>query len=219
MLLTSHYERVIHHVSQNQLEATTSNLRSSLNLFLKQPFDASFSLAYTIKGSQLYKPGDVSAIQDYIHTSFDELYSRIDHLDVIGFGGKNGEFVGYRRNDQDNYSLMLKDQRTQNNLVIFMGEETESGATQVTPNYDPRTRPWYNKFNTPDSWKPRWSPIYVNSDEKQETTLSALQPLVLDNELLGVLVADIKLDTFNQFLVESRRLTHSHFFIFDDNIG
>ncbi|GAM77323.1 hypothetical protein JCM19241_1793 [Vibrio ishigakensis] len=49
VLLTSHYERIIHHVSQNQLEATTSNLRSSLNLFLKQPFDASFSLAYTIK--------------------------------------------------------------------------------------------------------------------------------------------------------------------------
>lgn len=216
VLLTSHYERVVHHVSQNQLEATTSNLSSSLNLFLKQPFDASYSIAYAIKANDLYRKDDTSDIQQYIHSSLKALYGEVEHLDVIGFGGKHGEFVGFRRNKDDSYALMLKDGRTTNNLIIYKGDNTQSGTAAMTTGYDPRTRPWYTKFSQPKAWKPAWSPIYVNSDEKQETTLSALQPLVIDEKLFGVLVADIKLDTFNQFLLESRRLTQSHFFIFDD---
>ncbi|WP_162892819.1 bifunctional diguanylate cyclase/phosphodiesterase [Vibrio superstes] len=216
ILLTGHYERVIKHVSQNQLEVTSSNLHSSLNLFLKQPFDASESIGYTIKINNLYRMSDTSQIQKYLHSSIQAIYSKIDHIDVIGFGGKLGEFIGYRRNDDSSYSLMLKDLRTRQSLIIYEGEGVDSEVAQMIAGYDPRKRPWYALFDSSSSWKPSWSSIYVNSDEKEATTLSALHPLIIDNSLLGVLVADVKLDSFNTFLLNSRRLTQSHFFIFDD---
>ncbi len=60
-----------------------------------------------------------------------------------------------------------------------------------------------------------WSSIYANADERQEITLSALTPMFQNNEFTGVIVTDIKINTFNAFLKELETNTNAAVYIFD----
>ncbi len=60
-----------------------------------------------------------------------------------------------------------------------------------------------------------WSSIYANADERQEITLSALTPMFQNDEFTGVIVTDIKINTFNAFLNQLQTNTNAAVYIFD----
>lgn len=52
-------------------------------------------------------------------------------------------------------------------------------------------------------------------DEKQEITLSALSPVFQDKTFIGVMVSDVKLNTFNQFLSELKQRMNADVYVMD----
>ncbi|WP_227646568.1 PDC sensor domain-containing protein, partial [Klebsiella pneumoniae] len=98
---------------------------------------------------------------------------------------------------------MLKDARTDDKLVIYQTATKNDQLRTVIDNYDPRVRPWFAPVAQKPS--PQWSSVYTNMDEKQEITLSALSPVFQDKRFIGVMVSDVKLNTFNQFLSELKQ--------------
>lgn len=52
-------------------------------------------------------------------------------------------------------------------------------------------------------------------DEKQEITLSALSPVFQDKRFIGVMVSDVKLNTFNQFLSELKQRMNADVYVMD----
>ncbi|MCW8336159.1 EAL domain-containing protein [Vibrio sp. DBSS07] len=211
----SSYQQMVEDVSVKRLTALTDNVTKELDNFLKEPFQAAQSIGHSIGFNNLYNPNDGSEIQSYLLTSFEDLYSSIDQLDVIGFGGEGGEYIGYRKEPNDGYTLMIKDRRTEQNLIIYRGQTISSDVRTVIRNYDPRVRPWYTPVS--QSFKPAWSSIYANADERQEVTLSALTPVFDRNSFLGVIGLDIKINTFNNFLKQLRNQTTASVFIFDQD--
>ena len=130
-----------------------------------------------LKTLTLYQKGNTSVIQHFLLTSFQGLYHSIPQLDVIGFGGEGGEYVGFRKEADQGYTLMIQDDRTEQKLVIYRGQVVSNDIRSVFEGYDPRIRPWYAPVA--DSLSPMWSSIYANADERQEITLSALTPVFL----------------------------------------
>lgn len=207
------YENMVTKLSHKQLVAFTENTNTKLKVFLNEPYKANIALSRTIAFSNLYQPGDMTQIQDFLAMSFAHLYKEVGHLDVIGFGGINGEYIGFRQENSNKTTLMLKDQRTDGELRIYQGNDTLSGIRSQFQNYDPRVRPWYKP--AAESLKPSWSKIYANADERQEITLSALNPVIKNGKLLGVSATDVQIDTFNEFLVEQKDRTSSSIYVFD----
>ncbi|WP_446751446.1 bifunctional diguanylate cyclase/phosphodiesterase [Vibrio sp. S9_S30] len=211
----SSFENMVSNLSYKQLMAFTENVKSRLSIFLDEPYQANIVLSKSVEFNELYQAGNLNQIENFLSNSFSYLYKNIPHLDVVGFGGKEGEFVGFRRESNSDFTLMLQDKRTDNNLVIYSGRNIESGAKSTFQDYDPRIRPWY--IPAAESRSPMWSNIYTNADERREITLSATTPVIVSDELIGVMVADIKIDTFNNFLIDQKQRTAASIFIFDQN--
>ena len=200
-------------LSHKQLVAFTENANSRLDIFLEEPFQANIALTRTIEFSRLYQKRNMADIQAFLKMSFDSLYQDIEHLDVIAFGGEAAEFVGYRREKSNKFTLMLDDERTDGELIIYQGEDQLSGIRSRFQNYDPRVRPWY--VPAAESLRPTWSKIYANADERQEITLSAINPVLVDDTLQGVMVSDIRINTFNKFLAYQKERSSAAIYIFD----
>ena len=208
------YEEMVVDISDKQLSSLTENVTLELDKFLNEPFQASLSLSHSIGFNRLYKPGDTTDIEQYFLTSFRHLYHTIPQLDVIGFGGENAEYVGFRKEPNKGYTLMVQDDRTDQQLVIYRGQTVSEDIRSVIRKYDPRIRPWYAPVAK--SLAPMWSSIYANADERQEITLSALTPVFYDKAFQGVVVTDVKIDTFNHFLKHQQEQTNAVIYLVDD---
>ncbi|MBN3494810.1 EAL domain-containing protein [Vibrio neptunius] len=207
------YEEMVRDISDKQLTALTDNVTLELNDFLTRPLQASLALSHNIGFNQLYEKGNTSIIQHFLLTSFQGLYHSIPQLDVIGFGGEGGEYVGFRKEADQGYTLMIQDDRTEQKLVIYRGQVVSNDIRSVFEGYDPRIRPWYAPVA--DSLSPMWSSIYANADERQEITLSALTPVFQDQRFQGVVVTDVRINTFNTFLKKQQEKTRATLYLFD----
>lgn len=208
-----HYEGVVDDLSSKQLISLTNNVEQHLLNFLEKPFQASLAISHSIGFNHLYTPGNTSKIEQYLLTSFNSLYKTIEQLDVISFGGEQAEFVGFRKENDHEYSLMLQDERTQQNLIIYKGDSINRNIRSTIVDYDPRIRPWYSPVAK--SLTSGWSSIYANVDERQEVTLSALAPVFDSSQFIGVVVSDVKINTFNTFLNSLRKQTRANVYIMD----
>ncbi|ANU37812.1 EAL domain-containing protein [Vibrio scophthalmi] len=208
------YEEMVSDISRSQLNTLSDNVRLELDSFLNRPFQASVALRHTIESNQLYSSDDLSAMQNVMFANFQALYSDIPQLDNIGFGGEGGEYVGLRKEDAEHYSLMLQDHRTDNTLIIFKDHQPSNNIRSVIADYDPRERPWYTAVA--NNRRTHWSSIYTNADERQEITLSAISPVWYQQAFQGVVVSDIKLETFNVFLRNQQQKTAAIIYLFDE---
>ncbi|EPO5778049.1 bifunctional diguanylate cyclase/phosphodiesterase [Vibrio harveyi] len=207
------YEEVVTDISDKQLSVLTESVHDHLNDYLRKPFTAVTALGHNVSYHNLYRPHDTKEIQDYLLSAFKDLYHSIPQLDVIAFGSESGDFTGFRRESDGAYTLMLQDHRTNGNLVIYGSETISDDIRTIIEPYDPRTRPWYQPIAQDN--KPRWSSIYANADERQDITLSAMTPIYEMGEFAGVLVTDVRINTFNLFLQKLKQDTNASVYIMD----
>ncbi|MFG0604231.1 EAL domain-containing protein [Vibrio mimicus] len=211
---TYRYEQTVKELSTKQLSYLTDSITQRLSDFLHRPFFANQMIAYNVGFHHLYKPNDASQIEDFIRAAAKPIGNNIPQIDVLGFGGINGEYVGLRKDMPELYSLMLKDARTDDQLIIYQTSIVDQNIRSIIDNYDPRIRPWY--IPVAEKTIPQWSSIYTNMDEKQEITLSALSPIFQDKTFVGVMVSDVKLNTFNQFLAELKQRMNADVYVMDE---
>ncbi|MGR5133288.1 EAL domain-containing protein [Vibrio alfacsensis] len=207
------YEEVVSDFSDNRLSVLTESVHEHLNDYLRKPFAAVTALAHNVSYHNLYHPHDTKNIQAYLESAFQNLFHSIPQLDVIAFGSETGDFTGFRRESTDSYTLMVQDHRTNGDLIIYDSEEVSNDIRTIIAAYDPRTRPWY--LPVTQRHQSRWSQIYANADERQDITLSAMTPVYKNETFAGVLVADIRINTFNQLLRDLKARTKASVYIMD----
>ncbi|MGF1721795.1 EAL domain-containing protein [Vibrio kyushuensis] len=209
------YEEMVEQVSDKHLTSLTTNVVQKLNYYLEEPFQATLSISHNIGQNQLYTKGSLESIEQYILSSFESLYQPVSQLGVISFGSEASEYIGFRKEANNDFSLMLKDSRSNGKLTIYQGREISEQTRAVIENYDPKVRPWYTPVSS--SKRPAWSTIYTDADERQAITISALAPVFEDEKFIGVVANDIKLHTFNAFLNELKQQTKATIYIFDND--
>ncbi|OEF29428.1 bifunctional diguanylate cyclase/phosphodiesterase [Vibrio rumoiensis] len=210
------YEKMLQEMSQKQLTSISQNIESNLLSFLHAPFKVSIALSEAISYNNLYEEKDVSRLTDFFRLTYSSLESHIPQLDSLAFGGQAfGQYVGLRREKNHDFSLLIKDHKTNNSLLVYHGKTRDSDVLFSVNDYEPRVRPWYAPVA--ETLEPMWSDPYTNNDDRQEVTLSALTPVMKGTELVGVLSADVKLNSFDEFLAEQKKRDNSSIFIFDQN--
>ncbi|UPQ89747.1 EAL domain-containing protein [Vibrio sinaloensis] len=205
------YDQMAQETSRNHLTTITSNVTQHLKWFLNAPFLVNTSLAQNIGEQLSHQPDNLVEVEKLILTSFKALEQAVEHIDVIGFGNHQGQMVGFRHDGNKEYSLILKSNRTDDQLVIYSGSSVMTPELERQAIFDPRQRPWYAP--AADKQEPVWTGVYANADERQDMTLSAASPVYSDDVFLGVLVTDVKTDTIRHFLNEQHVRSGSHFLI------
>lgn len=142
------YKEMVSDVSARQLTSLTDHVHQSLSNFLEKPFHANLSLSHNIGYHHLYQAGNLSKVQDYILYTFSDHFTAIPQLDVIGFGSEDGNYVGFRKEANNGYTLMVQDERTNDQLVIYRGSKISEDIRSVISGYDPRVCPWYTPVAT-----------------------------------------------------------------------
>ncbi|AAW84589.1 GGDEF domain protein [Aliivibrio fischeri ES114] len=208
------YEKLVGDVSEKVLASYTQNTHADLNIFLNAPNFAVKSMVNQIQRYQMYHPNDTKQLQQFLKDSLEGIYTGLEQMDVLSFGGEKKEYIGFRREPNASLSLMLQDKRTNDDLIIYRGSEMSDNIRTVIANYDPRSRPWYKPAAT--TFKPSWSKIYTNADEKKEITISTMHPVFYDEDFIGVFAADVKLDSFNKFLSQETKHTKGVIYLIDD---
>ncbi len=214
VLQKTNYEQMVQDISSKQLTYLTDNVEQRLHNFLEEPFLANLNMSHNIGLSGLYEVGNTKKMEAFFLSNFSDLYQSIPQMDVVGFGGINAEYVGFRKEHDQTYTLMVQDDRTKGKLVIYHGNKISDNIRSVIDNYDPRVRPWYAPVD--QKRQSMWSDIYANADERQEITLSSLTPVFQSNQFVGVAVSDVKIDTFNAFLRDMKQQTDADIYIFDE---
>ncbi|WP_112478370.1 EAL domain-containing protein [Vibrio variabilis] len=207
------YDDLALDVSEKQLSSLTTNVVQSLDIYLDKPMTAVKALAHAIEYHKLYTPNDATKLEDYLRSSFATLNVQSPQIDLMGFGGEQGEFLAMRAAErsaeQAKFSLMVKDSGTNGDLLIYADDHRGSDILGHIAAYDPRQRPWYLPIR--QQLQAAWSEVYTNADAAQEVTISALAPVFQSESgqrsLVGVAAVDVQIDTFRQFLA-SLNVTH-----------
>lgn len=209
------YENAVSNISNKQLSALTSTVSSKLDNFLSAPFDAGITLSQIIGFNQLYRSENTKPIQLQLQSYLSQPFRARPQLDAMGFGSEDGEFIGFRKEDNQDLTLIVQDSRTDNKLIVYRNDTISDDTRTVIDNYDPRKRPWYTPVAQNNQLQ--WSSVYVNNDEKKEITMSALVPVLDNGSFQGVVVTDVKINSFNAFLQSQQQTSNATIYIVDES--
>ncbi len=209
------HRQISHLIDQESvrlLEALTSNSRARLAEFLETPFLIQGTVADAIARHGLYQEGNLRPVYTHLRGVFSDLYAGQQQISLLSFGSRAGEYTGIRREPGEGFRLILKDATTDGVMNVYE-DDTLRRVAAAFPHYDPRVRPWYAPVA--GSGQARWSPIYTTAGERGDITISAATPVVDNGRLLGVMEADVRLDSLNRFLREEPLRGQGQIFIID----
>ncbi|WP_075517969.1 bifunctional diguanylate cyclase/phosphodiesterase [Moritella viscosa] len=197
------YERMQSKISAKLLNSYSENIKTNLDRFLEQPFNTTLAIADNIQRNQLYQASDLTKIEDYLHSAISDIYYQQKQISTISFGSENKDYVGFRKNEDQDVSLILQDKRTNYELEFYHGESSDDIIDYSISNYDPTIRPWYAPFAREKT--AGWAKIYSNVDEKNTFTISSISPVINDDTLVGIVATDINLRHLSHFIEPENR--------------
>ncbi|KXO09307.1 diguanylate cyclase/phosphodiesterase (GGDEF & EAL domains) with PAS/PAC sensor(s) [Moritella sp. JT01] len=197
------YERMQSKISAKLLNSYSENIKTNLDHFLEQPFNTTLAIADNIQRNQLYQASDLTKIEDYLHSAISDIYYQQKQISTISFGSENKDYVGFRKNEDQDVSLILQDKRTNYELEFYHGESSDDIVDYSISHYDPTIRPWYAPFAKEKA--AGWAKIYSNVDEKNTFTISSISPVINDGTLVGIVATDINLRHLSHFIEPENR--------------
>ncbi|WP_417879578.1 EAL domain-containing protein [Vibrio sp.] len=210
------YQNTLEDISKKELTTLAQTVKTNLGNYLYPSFIISSTLSQSVI-HHFQEPASTSENKAlFIFDIYENIKNRLPQIDTLSIGvNKTGYYYGFRKEDDQSLSLLLKDESTNNDLVVFDGDKRNAKELYRIKNYNMYSRPWYAPVAF--SRKQMWSEPYINKDEKKEITLSALTPIIDKDQLYGVISVDIKISTFNQLLTEQKNQHNRSIFIFDAN--
>ncbi|WBA08565.1 EAL domain-containing protein [Salinivibrio kushneri] len=213
--INNHYRSSSQFVGKLLLEDYSVGIERDLRQYLAHPFNANIFVADSLAARLTDAPITDSGLRDYLLNSYTSLYQAMPYMQVLSIGvDAEGEYFGYRQSQAGQYILMEQSEATQGTLRIFDGRTPNANVVYQDNHYDPRVRPWYiPAFNRE---QPRWTDIYRDADDVGDVSLSAIAPVMVNDNVWGVVASDIKLNAFNRFLSERQQKLGGALFIVDD---
>lgn len=208
------YKSALEELSQKELTTMSQTIKVNLSDYLYPTFMISSALSQSIKHQFIDKNSTSETRALFLFDAYNSIKDQVPQLDTLNIGiDESGYYYGYRREADHTLSLLLKDETTDNALIVYQGATPESPVVYKLKDYDMHLRPWYAPVV--EARQQMWSEPYINNDEKKEVTLSAVTPIFNKDQLFGVIAADIRISSFNRFLIEQKQKHDRTVFIFD----
>lgn len=123
-----------------------------------------------------------------------------DSVTAIYVGSEYGEHVAVERNDEGRFQVKLSGEASGHEIRIYAADRPGSYTKLLRsrPNYDPRTRPWYQ--SAVKSRTANWGGIYRLFATPKYVLNASLPIYDSRGSLLGVAAVDFSLTGISQFL-------------------
>ena len=179
-----------------QLRAeVTSRIQQHINSYIETPHQVNQLNLDAIRLGIL-NVQDSASLRRY----FSKQIKTFNKISYIQFGSEKKDFMGVERLDDGKLQVLKSDKSTGYNFYSYaaseLGEPTK--LLQITPNYDPRIRPWYTAPVLAN--KPTWTKIYTYFDVPKLAITAAVPVYDARNKLIGVVGCDLLLSQISQFL-------------------
>ncbi|MEG3842428.1 PAS domain S-box protein [Microcoleus sp. herbarium14] len=188
-------QRAVNDVAAQLRAEVTSRIQQHIHSYIETPHQINQLNLDAIRLGILNVQDEVR-----LRRYFSKQIKTFDKISYIQFASEQKKFIGVERLDDGKLQARIANQSTGYNFYSYSpsdsGEPTK--LLKITPNYDPRIRPWYTAPVL--AKKPVWSKIYTYFDVPK-LAITAAQP-VYDgrNQLIGVVACDLLLSQINQFL-------------------
>nr|WP_086938366.1 GGDEF and EAL domain-containing protein [Thaumasiovibrio occultus] len=206
-------ERMTAEMSGRLLHAYSGNIETELDRFLLAPFAASKTISDAIEQFGIHDAKDLEQFDGFLNSTLMDYHEQFPQVGAISYATNKGEFLGFRKNDDRSISMMLKDARTLQHLEIYPGQNRNQEPIFTSDAYNPTQRPWYRPVA--QSKAPTWSGIYANHDEREDITITAATPILVGEELMGVLATDIHLQQISKLLAGHSQAYKGHTYVMD----
>ncbi|NJK74368.1 MAG: PAS domain S-box protein [Microcoleus sp. SU_5_6] len=188
-------QKAVNDVAAQLRAEVTARIQQHLNSYIETPHQINQLNIDAIRLGVL-NPQDSASLSRY----FSKQLKTFDKVSYIQLGSEQKEFIGVERLDNGKLKVVKSGKSTGYNFHSYeasqLGEPTK--LLKITPNYNPRVRPWY--VAPVEAGKPAWSQIYTYFDVPK-LAITAGKPVYDDRDkLLGVVATDLVLSQINQFL-------------------
>lgn len=208
------YTWVMNHSSDKIVDSIMTHTENRTSSFLNEPVYINKMLVSHIESEQLYRNNNLEAIESVFFKTYEEIYRDIPQISNISYGDDQKRYLGTREAEIGVFNLMLQDSRTNGDLIIYEESSVLSNPSSIIEGYDPTVRPWYAPAYIEN--KPIWTEIYINADEKMESTISTSIPVKgLNGKPVGVICVDVKLSGIHEFLSQDISIGNGIVFILD----
>ncbi len=123
-------------------------------------------------------------------------------VSYVEFGNEKRRFLGFERLANGKFSIDIADEVTDYNYNTYSTDQQGHLTKQllnISPNYDPRLRPWYTPVLS--SGQSTWGDIYTYFSDKNKLAITYSTPVYDHNhKLLGVIGTDMILSDISKFL-------------------
>ncbi|WP_410499400.1 EAL domain-containing protein [Chitinibacter sp. S2-10] len=214
-LLLRSQQDALSRLNERIINETSRSAQRSLSEFLAIPERGNALMKVVIESAEIPLSPDLAALERPMFDILTQTLTEHAALNSMAFANEKGEFIGLvRKPDQRDFFLVLKDRRTQHTFQAYPGTVV-STPSLIIEFYDPRTRPWYQLAL--ERGKPVWSEIYNNAFNSTESLMSYATPLMnAKRQVTGVLVSNLQIHRFNQFLLQLPDLRNGAIFIVDE---
>ncbi|NHC34563.1 ATP-binding protein [Scytonema millei] len=131
------------------------------------------------------------------------LLNQMQSFEIVPYtawGNQKGKYVGIDRlRDGRLHIEVVNDPSHPKYYTYTVNSQGQRGKlVQVTPYYDPRTRPWYKE--AVQKGKAAWSPVYIWFNQKEMAIDAVLPVYDQKRNLIGVLDTPLKLSRISDYL-------------------
>ncbi|MEG3849588.1 ATP-binding protein [Microcoleus sp. herbarium19] len=192
-------QEAVNNVATQLRSEVTARIQQHLNTFLAQPHTIN-QVNIDAVNMGILNVENRATLERY----FWRQMQKFDTVSYIHYSSKFGEFIGTGRleNRIFNIGIVEKSDRGKfsNYAVNNVGERGK--LLSVTPNFDPRTLPWYKV--AAKEGKAIWSPISVWVAPTPNISIDAGLPVYKSGQLVGVLGVALVLSDISKFLRQAK---------------
>ncbi|HAX74280.1 MAG TPA: hypothetical protein DCY88_00160, partial [Cyanobacteria bacterium UBA11372] len=196
---------LLNHVNQNAMQQSFT-LGAGFTNHSKKPRDISLN-------PPLQQPRNISLNE--LERFFVKQIRAFESVPYTAWGNEKGEYIGIERlPDRTLHIEVVDDPKNPKYYTYAVNNSGERGKLlQVTPFYDPRTRPWYQ--NAVLKGKATWSPIYVWFNQAELAIDANLPVYDQKGQIIGVLDTPLKLSRIGDYLQQLKFSRSGQSFIID----
>lgn len=186
----------VNNLSTQLRQEIVTRIRDHLNSYLATPYQVNQNILTAI---------DLGFLNVKNPRSFERFFNKqmqlFKGITYVQFGNQERSFFGFERLDYGSFNIEIADQRTHYAMHTYatnsQGYLTDR-LLRVSPNYDPRMRPWYQAPK--QAGKSIWSEIYIYFGHERLAITTGTPVYDSQSKLLGVVGTDLVLLGINDFL-------------------
>ena len=191
------------HNGQEGVNDLAAQIQDSLQARIKHDLDEFLSKPHALNriNADALRSGLVNP-RDYPgqRARFLQQTQAFSSVETCAFGSAEGDFIGAGRRSEGVFDSAIADKAVDNDYRVFILDERGQPAelAGVVPDYDPRSRAWYQAALK--AGQPTWSPIYIWASQANIGIGAVLPVYDGSGALMGVQLSALSLEHIGRFL-------------------